>query len=1039
MIAVGQKERITQNRVVALFRQTLGYDYLGCWQDRYSNRSIEAAYLRPFLRKQGWSESVVDAAIVAFDRAANAAGRSLYDRNRAAYALLRYGVNVSRGVGENNVTVSLIDWKHPENNHFAIAEEVTVAGGTPYAHTKRPDIVVYINGIALAVLELKRSTVSVAEGIRQNLDNQKKEFIEPFFGTVQYLLAGSDAMGLRYGTIATPEKYYLTWKEDNAVPDPSASLLDTALTQLMDKARFLELLHDFVLFDAGTKKLCRPHQYFGVLAARERVLQGENGIIWHTQGSGKSLTMVWLAKWIRENIANARVLLITDRTELDEQIEAVFRGVDESIMRTKSGAELITLLNQSTPGLIASLIHKFGGRADTRSGDSAQSMAAFLDEIRKALPTDFKPKGKIIVFVDECHRTQSGELHAAMKAILPDALFIGFTGTPLLKADKARSIEVFGTFIHTYKFNQAVKDGVVLDLRYEARDVNQYLSSPQKVDQWFDTKTRGLNDLPKAQIKARWGTIREVLSSQERLDRIVADIQMDFITKDRLMNGRGNALLVCSSIYQACKYYELFARTELSGKCAIITSYEPTAASIKGEETGDGETERLHQYAIYKKMLADWFEESPETAVNKSELFEQQVKEKFVKEPGQMKLLIVVDKLLTGFDAPPATYLYIDKAMRDHGLFQAICRVNRLDSDDKEYGYIVDYKDLFKQVENAVRDYTCGAFDGFDAADVAGLLEDRVAKAREQLDAALETVHALCERVPAPCDTPAYFAYFCAGCESTDPDKRGESERRRLALYRHVASLVRAYAQIANDAAQGGYPHAEFTQIGNDVARFEKVRTEVKFHSGDYVDLKVYEPAMRHLLDKYIRAEDSNRLSSFDDLSLLQLIVERGADAIESLPEGIRADAGSVAETIENNVRRLIISEHPVNPAYYEQMSALLDALIAERKQGAERYQEYLQKVVQLTRKVVQGPDAKTYPASCGTPALRALYDNVGQNERLALAVDDAIRASAQDDWRNNAMKTRLVRRAIQDALQGEESAAQADAVLQLARNQSSY
>lgn len=349
-----------------------------------------------------------------------------------------------------------------------------------------------------------------------------------------------------------------------------------------------------------------------------------------------------------------------------------------------------------------------------------------------------------------------------MTAILPRAVFIGFTGTPLLKADKQKSIEVFGGYIHTYRFDEAVKDKVVLDLRYEARDIDQRITSQDKIDQWFEAKTRGLTDLAKAQLKQRWGTMQKVLSSQSRLEQIGADILMDMETRDRLKSGRGNAILVSGSIYQACRFYELLDKTDFRGKCAIVTSYRPSPADIKGEESGEGLTERLRQYDIYKQMLADWFNEPAETAVSRVEEFEKAVKKKFIKEPGQMKLLIVVDKLLTGFDAPPATHLYIDKQMRDHGLFQAICRVNRLDGGDKEYGYIIDYKDLFQSLEGAVHDYTSGALDGYDKEDVAGLLEDRLGKARERLEEVREAVKALCEPVEVPKDSAAYLRYFCA-------------------------------------------------------------------------------------------------------------------------------------------------------------------------------------------------------------------------------------------------------------------------------------
>lgn len=1026
---VGQKERKTQDRVVRLFQHTLGYDYLGNWTDRSGNADIEEPLLRAFLKKGKHNDELISRALYEFGKVAGDTSKSLYDRNRAVYDLLRYGVKVKTGVSEHNQTVFLLDWEHPERNHFALAEEVTVKPLGDAAHEKRPDIVLYVNGIALGVLELKRSTVSLAEGIRQNLDNQKKVFIEPFFSTMQLVMAGNDTEGMRYGTIQTPEKYYLTWKEESNIPN----LLDRQLTQMCSKARLLELVHDFVAYDAGTKKLCRQNQYFGVKAAQEFLTRREGGIVWHTQGSGKSLTMVWLAKWLRENRKEARVLIVTDRTELDQQIETVFKGVSEKIHRTESGADLIAALNESKPWLLCSLIHKFGGKED---GEEVGDIGAFTADIKAALPKDFRAKGDLYVFVDECHRTQSGELHRAMKAIVPDAVFVGFTGTPLLKADKQKSIEIFGRYIHTYKFDEAVKDKVVLDLRYEARDIDQTLTSPKKVDQWFEAKTSGLTDLARAQLKLRWGTLRKVLSSQDRLEKIVQDILFDFATRDRLMSGRGNAMLVSGSIFQACKFYELFDKTDLAGKVAIVTSYQPTAADIKGEETGEGPTEKLRQYDIYRKMMASWFNEDPDKAVNRSEEFEKAVKKKFIEEPGQMKLLIVVDKLLTGFDAPPATYLYIDKQMRDHGLFQAICRVNRLDGDDKDYGYIVDYKDLFHSLESSIQDYTSGALDGYDKEDVKGLLTDRLAQGRQDLEDAREAVKALCEPVEAPRDTQAYLTYFC-GTESGNAAQLKDNEPNRLALYKLTAALLRAFASIANELGEAGYTPAEIDLLKADVDHFEKVRSEVKLASGDYIDLKMYEPAMRHLIDTYIRAEESEKISAFDDLSLVQLIVERGAAFVDALPSGIQGSQGAVAETIENNVRKLIIDETPINPKYYETMSLLLDALIAQRKSDALSYKEYLAQVVELTKQVKNSAPTAAYPAELDSPAKRALYDNLDRNATLALAVNTNVVRERQDDWRSSPVKTRKVKYAIKEALSGDESLT--EQVLELVKNQNEY
>ena len=1036
MSAVGQREILAQRRVVEFFQDALGYAYLGHWQARPNNSNVESALLTDWLKLQGHDDKIIAKALHELDKASALGGsKTLYDSNREVYRLLRYGVKVQPDVGEHTITLWLIDWASPANNKFAIAEEVTVSG----TNTKRPDVVLYVNGIALGVLELKRSTVSVTEGIRQNLDSQKKEFIQPFFAAVQLVMAGNDTEGLRYGVIGTPEKYWLRWKEAGAHPAAGENPLLRELSQLCGKERLLEIVHDFIVFDAGVKKTCRHNQYFGVQAAQARVKRREGGVIWHTQGSGKSLTMVWLAKWIRENVSNGRVLIITDRTELDEQIEKVFKGVSEAIYHTTSGADLVRVLNTGDEWLIASLIHKFGASDEI----SDQDIETFVKGIEKSLPEDFHPKGEIFVFVDECHRTQSGKLHRAMKALLPGTMLIGFTGTPLLKDDKQRSIETFGPYIHTYKYDEAVGDGVVLDLRYEARDIDQNITSQDKIDQWFELKTRGLTDVAKAQLKQRWGTMQNVLSSRDRLEKIVADILFDMETRDRLKSGLGNAMLVSGSIYSACRFFEMFQRTDLVGKCAIVTSYKPSPADIKGEETGEGLTERLRQYDIYRKMLVAHFNGPEDIAMYKVEQFEQEVKKRFVNEPGLMKLLIVVDKLLTGFDAPPATCLYIDKPMQDQGLFQAICRVNRRDSEDKEYGYIIDYKDLFRSLEESVKDYTGEAFAGYDKADVEGLLKDRLQQGRERLEESHEAIKALCEQVEPPRDTAAYLRFFCAA-ESGNADQLKDNEPKRVALYKLAVAFLRAYANLANEMRDAGYSDTEAQETRAEVDHYEKVRQEVKLASGDYIDLKMYEPAMRHLLDTYIRAEESGKLSDFDDLTLVQLIVERGEEAIDALPESIRKNPAVMAETIENNIRRLIIDEMAVNPRYYEKMSELLDALILQRKQEAAGYKEYLGKLVELTKKVSNPANQSSYPFNVNSSALRALFDNlpahygsVETREAKALAMDHAIRHVKKADWRGNRFKEREVRYAIKSVLgEGEDVLS---TVFEIVKAQSDY
>lgn len=1011
MSDVGQIERKTQDRVVKLFKDQLDFDYQGNWEYREGNSNIEQGLLVPNLKARGYDDNLITRALDHLDKAASVGGgHDLFEANREVYDLLRYGVKVRPGVGEQTETVWLIDWKNPDANHFVVSEEVTVLG----QHTKRPDVVLYVNGLALATIELKRSKVSVSEGIRQTIGNQKPEFIRSFFSTVQFVFAGNDVEGLRYGVIDTPEKYWLEWKEPVVPGAPDVGSLDGALLQMCSKVRFLELVHDFIVFDAGVKKGPRHNQFFGVKAAQARIAKREGGIIWHTQGSGKSLTMVWLAKWIREHQPDARVLLITDRTELDEQIEKVFNGVNEQIYRTKSGVDLLDTLNKSSEWLISSLVHKFRGSDDDAALDEAQ--ADFIAQLNAKLPKGFKAKGNLFVFVDEAHRTQSGKMHTAMKQLLPDAMFIGFTGTPLLKADKATSIETFGSFIHTYKFDEAVDDGVVLDLRYEARNIDQHLSSPEQVDKWFEVKTKGMTDLSKAELKKRWGTMQKVVSSEPRSKQIVNDILLDMETKPRLRDGRGNAMLVGASIYQACKFYEMFVAAGFKGKCAIVTSYAPNAGDISKEDSGEGKTEKIRQYDIYRKMLADYFGESEDEATTKVEQFEKEVKEQFIKNPGQMRLLIVVDKLLTGFDAPAATYLYIDKKMRDHGLFQAICRVNRLDGDGKDYGYVVDYQDLFNSLEDAITDYTSGALDGYEKKDIEGLLSDRIDKAREDLDEALERVRALVEAVAPPRGTLQYQQYFCAK-EPGNIEQLKANEPKRVELYKSVAGATRAYANLANEMIPAGYTDAEAAAIKAEIAHYVDVRAEVKLGAGEDVDFKQYEAGMRFLLDTYIQASASETVSHFEETGLIDLIVKLGAGAIDKLPGGIKNDPEAVAETIINNMRKVIIDERAMNPKFYDKMSELLDAIIEERRKAAIEYEAFLAKILDAATQLGTKESDTKYPAWAGNGAQRALVDFFWPEDGIAVEIDYAVTHSKPESWVGNRMKERVVKNAIERAV----------------------
>ncbi len=955
--SLGQPERVTQNRVIALFRDELGYRCLGDWTDRDGNSNIEEGLLSAWLNKGGYTRAQISVALHKLRNEADNHSRTLYGNNQAVYNLLRYGVPVKIEAGKVTETVQLIHWQEPEQNDFAIAEEVTLKGN----RERRPDIVLYVNGIAVGVLELKNSRVSISDGIRQNLSNQQPEFNAWFFSTVQFIFAGNDSEGLQYGAIGTPEKYFLKWKEDEQ--DDSRFKLDKYLLKMCRKDRLIELMHDFVLFDGGVKKLPRVHQYFAVKAAQAHAGEKKGGIIWHTQGSGKSIVMVLLAKWILEDNPNARVAIITDRDTLDKQIERVFSAAGEAIYRTSSGRDLMSRLGQARPRLLCSLVHKFG-RQDV------DDFEAFIKELEaQPCPT----VGEVFVFVDECHRTQSGKLHRVMKAIMPNAVFIGFTGTPLLVKDRATSLEVFGGYIHTYKFSEGVEDGVVLDLIYEARDIDQRLGSEDKIDAWFEAKTKALNEWQKDELKTKWGAMQHVLSSRSRMGRVVSDIVFDFSLKPRLSSQRGNAILVASSIYEACKYFSLFQKTPFRGECAVVTSYNPLAKDVTLEETGaNTETDKQFIYNTYADMLKD-VQANP--GMNKTETYEERAKALFTKEPANMKLLVVVDKLLTGFDAPPCTYLYIDKSMQDHSLFQAICRVNRLDGEDKDFGYIVDYKDLFPKVESAIAVYTSELDHSADGPDPEVLMQDRLKKGKERLDNALETLALLCEPVEPPKGELEHIHCFCGNTEI--PADLRQREPQRVALYKATVALLRAYANLADELEPAGYSSTGVSRIKDQLKHYLKVREIIRNASGETLDLKAYEADMRHLIDTYIEADEPRQISPFDHMSLLELIVKTGiANAITSQLAGLKGNRDAIA-TIENNVRRKIIKEHLSDPAFYAKMSALLDEIIATRKAKAIEYEEYLRRIADLAQRVESGLGDELPEQLKKSPALRALYHNL--------------------------------------------------------------
>ncbi len=1028
-----RQEREYQNKVVALFKEELHYEYLGKLQYAANKDSLDEGRknspvieeeLRDFLSRSeaGYTTYQIGEAIrqvKELTRLNDNRKIVLLQKNNSFYDTLISHLAIQPDAEHPHKNVRLIDFDNPEANHYAIAEEVSYIDPLTGSHC-RPDLVVYVNGIALAVIELKRSTVSLDEGIRQNLSNEQ-DLMPSFFTTVQFTVAASDKNGFKYATILTPLKFWCPWKKDDHTTGTRLSDMES-FRLFFDKQTFFNLIRYGVINDGGTKKVMRPHQYHALIAAMPRLKEKADGVIWHSQGSGKSLTMVWLARYIRRNFENPRVLIITDRTELDKQIANTFLGASESIHRAKTSDDLLSTLQSGQEWLICSLIHKFGRHIDPNTGeeiigddDAPIPMEKYLKELENLVNSKyggkFETKGtNKFVFVDECHRTQGGRLHYAMRQIMGvDVMFIGFTGTPLLRSQKESGVYTeykkvknmtenrFGPFIHKYLHKEAVDDKVILDLQYEARDVEQTISDKNKLDAKLDQILKETNEEYRQKIKDRWATIEKVYSSKERIERIGYSI-LDDMSIYPLNQDWCNAMLVAGNIYSAYKYYQFFQEadnTMLRGKCAVVTSYTPSDYDLRKQEDGDDETQQEKQFK--NRMARKSYED---LGVKNADQYETLAKEYFVKLPSQMKLLIVVDKLLTGFDAPSATYLYIDKDMRDHNLFQAICRVNRLgvnlnkDKDNpdsetifthKEFGLIVDFKHLFNKLKDAVTNFNdaCGGLGGFDEEDIEGLLEDALSKNKKRLDAALAAYEALksdweSKSIHTADDIVAYYNPFPD--LDLDENKRNalleEAKQLRMAFYKITQDLITAYANIADYIIRAGYAEEKAEEIRKTVSNAINLSLRVKQAAEEDFDVRTSDPKMRQLLDRYIRAEDAETIiPATADFSFLDLLTNT-TDTDDVANEAVK-EAGSqkaASEIIVAKARAVINDWNSKDKATSLSFAKRLQEIIDKINKETEDTTKEIKALIELLKEMKAG--GLQVPEGITSPFAKTLWNN---------------------------------------------------------------
>ena len=906
----------------------------------------------------------------------------LISTNEKIYDLLTLGKSYQENMidgTKRSFDIKYIDFEHPENNDFYVTEEFSVLrmNGKDYA---RPDIVLFVNGIPLAVIECKDASVPIIQAISQNIRNQKPDYIPQLFKFIQIVMA-ANKNETKYATCGTPDKFWSTWNEqyvekqnellDKTVIGRQVTKQDRDIISLFEKERFLELIKDFIIFEAGTKKICRYQQYFAVKAMLERIKHDKKGgVVWHTQGSGKSITMVYITKKLMEDkeIQNPQVVIVTDRVDLDKQIHKTFNRIGVEAARATTGNNLTDLIKDEKVRVITTVVNKF--ETVVKSGVSVDAPNTFI-------------------LVDEGHRTQYGEINRRMQEVFKGAIYISFTGTPIMKKDR-NIFDKFGGLIHKYSLDDALKDKAIVPLIYEGKMVDQEVSK-EAIDMRLDMLTRNLTEEQKTDVMKKWSRFEKVASSEQRLELIAWDIAKNY---NETLKGTGfNAMLACNKKIEAVKYYNIFREEFPELEVAVVISPPDMR---EGEGSIDEDTNDIVK-KFYINALSNYKNE---------EEYEETIKSKFIN--GDIDILIVVDKLLTGFDAPKASTLYLDKQIKEHNLLQAIARVNRL-CDGKDYGYIVDYRGLLGELDKALTMYQEAGLEEFNEEDIKSSVYYIDTEINNMFEA-YEKLKEIFKDIKNKNDIEEYEVLL-------EDEKIRKDFYDKLCKFGSMLGII-----LPSDQAYYKVGKEKISELRKALAFYQKLRATVKLRYSETIDHKEYEAKMQKLLDNYVVAKEMMRITEPVDIT--------DAENFDKELEKMGTDRGK-ADTIRTRLTRTISEKSKEDPAYYKKFSTRIEETIEAYRNRRITDSEYLQKMQDIKEDFRKGNSGIVYPSNITTENSRAFYGviydklipimkenaNIEEIGEIALTIQREIESKIKRDWHYNTDIHNEIAQAIDDTI----------------------